>query len=220
VDIEPESSICRSGRFVRCQFLGNRNFGLLAPAGDGADITFEQCSFRAPAASARSATPRAVWPDQARMSFRECHFDGSVVNTFGSPDPAAACRFVDCQFAARGDPAYGTPYTGIALVDATGQNVRLDGCVISASTSRSILLDKGILEGSRVVHGFTGLAPGDYQASVARSRVAGTTFEERHLTSDYYIAAEGATVQSGVVVDGPRVAWARVGGPTGRIAPA
>ena len=224
VDIEPELSVCRDGRFVDCQFVANRNFGLVANIGDSRDIAFERCVFWGWSGSAAAATPVAVWPNQPGMSFRDCLVYGSVVQTYGSAVAADACRFDGCHFEDRPHPTYGIPYAGQALIETGGENVAFTGCQVVANTHRSLALvvraggqGRMTLSGCRIVHADAALPAGSYQASLTAVHLNETTFAEAGLRQPYFIAAQDVVVGPGVVVSGPHVAWQRVGGPVGPI---
>lgn len=225
LDIEPELSTCRDGRFVGCRFIGNRNFGVIADTGDAADVSFQDCTISAAAPSPTSPTPRAVWPNKPRFSFVGCRIHGSVIRAFGSADQEAACRFVECEFS---DAPYENgelPSSGLALIEASGANLSFTRCSVRATRTRSLALSGGstpgevaLLSACRIDHRFGGLPAGGYQASLDRVRVDRTVFTESGLTRPSYIAASNVALGSRVVVSGPKVAWERLDGKTGVIA--
>ena len=96
VDIEAEDSVCRNGRFVQCRFVDNGGCGLVAEAGDNADMVFERCEFI-------GTTNWSAWPRMPDFVFRDCLFVGSIVNCFADPSGRRATKFIDCRF--HGDTA-------------------------------------------------------------------------------------------------------------------
>jgi hypothetical protein len=224
VDIEAELSVCRDGRFTDCRFVANRNFGLVADTGDSRDIAFERCVFSGWRGSPVAATPVALWPNKPGMSFRDCQIYGSLVQTFGSPAAADACRFDGCHFEDRPDPTYGIPYAGVALIETGGENVSFSNCQVIANTHRSMALvtraagqGRMMISGCRIVHRDASLPPDAYQASFDAVRLSDTTFEESGLSRPYFIAVHDVTLGGGVQVAGPHVAWQAAGGRVGSI---
>jgi len=223
LDIEPENSICRDGTFTRCDFIGNRGFGVVAASGDSADIRFRNCVIWGAAALRPGETPHAIWPNRPGMRFEGCKIYGSVVNVFGrSSGPATS--FNRCLFEDRAHPEYGVPYVGgVALVQAQGAGISFLNSRITASTSRSIVLGSpdptalASLADCVVMHRHRELPASSYQAALSHVMISNTRFEEQELTRPYYIAAEGVKVAGDIRVDGPHTAWQHVGGPTGLI---
>lgn len=230
VDIEPEDAICRDAAFTRCEFVGNRGFGLIANVGDTRGVLCKDCTFWAPPPSRGGGLPRALWPNRPEMHFVDCRIYGSVVQTFGSPHPHEACRFVSCRFEDR-QLAPGPAFSGVALIESGGENVLYETCEVVAYATRSFAFEPRNgqagphLRGCRVTHGYKGLASGGYQASLYAASLEHTHFAEDALSGPYYIVAEKAEVGPGVVVDGPHVRWGTVNGEiggvrtTGRVAP-
>ncbi len=225
VDIEPEDSTCRDGRFVRCRFIGNRNFGVLAEAGDAADVTFQDCTISAAAPSSTSTTPRAIWPNKPLFRFVGCRIHGSVVRTYGSTNPDAACRFDDCEFSDAPLESGELPEAGLALIEVSGANVSFTRCSVRTTRMRSLALTGGstpgedaLLNECQIDHRFDGLPAGSYQASLDHVRVDRTVFTEFGLRRPSYIAATNVELVSQVYVSGPKVAWETLAGKTGVIA--
>jgi len=224
VDIEPEDSTCRDAVFTECEFNANLTFGVIANVGDAARIGFERCTFATWPGSTVAPGPRAVWPNKPGMWFEQCRIHGSVVDAYGSDSAADACRFARCSFDDTSGGADGPPYVGIAIIETGGSNVRFDQCSVQATRSRSIALGHlaqaapMIVQGCSIRHCDAVLPAGSYQASLQSVRLANTVFHESSLTNDYYIATSNVTIGGGVRVDGPHVAWERVGGQIGTIA--
>jgi hypothetical protein len=127
VDIEAELSVCRNGRFVDCQFSDNAGVGLLAEAGDIANVQFEGCTFV-------GTTNWSAWPKKPFMTFNDCTFVGALTNVFPSPTAAPATKFRNCRF--RADPALSPTgrVHGVYLADLGGgaANVVMSGCEFDA----------------------------------------------------------------------------------------
>lgn len=127
MDIEAEESVCRNGRFVECEFADNAGCGMVAEAGDIADMVFERCRFI-------GSVNWSAWPRKPGIVFNDCLFVGSIVNCHGDADPARATRFVDCRF--HGDPALSPSRKvfGPFLMDLGGgaRNVLFQRCDLRA----------------------------------------------------------------------------------------
>ncbi len=96
VDVEAENGKrVRKLSFVNCEFVNNNGPGMVADTGDSADARFESCRFV-------GTSDWAIWPRKPRFRFFKSSFVGAICNTFGSPDPADATQFHDCEF--RDDP--------------------------------------------------------------------------------------------------------------------
>lgn len=91
LDIEAEGGVCRDGRFVECEFVDNSGCGMVADSGDTADMTFIRCRFV-------GTTIWSAWPKKPGFLFRDCLFVGSIVQTYGDPNPARAAQFIGCRF--------------------------------------------------------------------------------------------------------------------------
>jgi hypothetical protein len=127
LDIEAEGSVCRNGRFVECEFSDNGGVGMVADSGDSADMVFERCKFI-------GTTSWSAWPRKPGMRFVDCLFVGSIVQTFGDPDPRRAAQFIGCRFHA--DPSLsptGAIHGGyLADLGAGATNVLMKNCSFRA----------------------------------------------------------------------------------------
>lgn len=134
LDMEAESSVCRNGYFVDCEFINNVGAGFLADSGDGADAVFERCTFV-------GTSYFAVWPKRPGLVFRDCVVAGTLVNAYPSADLSHAAQFYRCRFTT--DPLLSPTaklYNGM-LADLGGgaTNVLFDGCTFDATTSEAVL---------------------------------------------------------------------------------
>lgn len=216
VDIEAEESVCRDGRFVRCEFVDNTGPGMVADVGDGGFSRFDECVFW-------GTTFWSAWPRKPGLQFAGCRFHGSIPNPFGSPDAALATRFTRCRFEDVAHPQRGV-FRSTALVEADGDNLLFDGCTFVAHRSKALYLDgvatREIVRGCTVVHRFGGLVDGDFQSLVRGARLEDVRFVDQMPTgpaSGWYVAAEAVTVGRGVEVTGPHTRWGAPAGRVGRI---
>jgi hypothetical protein len=123
MDIEAEVKTIRNLTFTGCVFSNNSGVGMVADSGDSEGVTFDSCRFI-------GTTAWSAWPRKPRFRFDGCEFVGSIVNTFGDPDPERAAQFHDCVF--RDDPALsptGEVYTVFPIADLSEyRNVLLNRC--------------------------------------------------------------------------------------------
>lgn len=92
VDIEAELGKVRNVAFVDCDFIDNTGCGLVADAGDIADVTFSGCNFS-------GHNSQVLWPKKPRMVFDSCSIDGALVNAYGSSStPGDSTVFSNCNF--------------------------------------------------------------------------------------------------------------------------
>lgn len=123
IDIEAEDKPIRNLTFSRCVFSNNSGVGMLADSGDTEGADFVDCWFV-------GTTAWSAWPRMPRFRFDHCAFVGSIVNTFGDPDPDRAAQFHDCVFS--DDPVQsptGEVYTTWPIADLyEHMNVLLNRC--------------------------------------------------------------------------------------------
>ena len=125
IDIEAEAKPIRNLTFSRCVFSNNYGVGMLADSGDTEGADFTDCWFV-------GTTNWSAWPRKPRFRFDHCEFVGSIVNTWGDPDPDRAAQFHDCVFS--DDPALsptGEVYTISPIADLYNhKNVLLNRCLV------------------------------------------------------------------------------------------
>lgn len=123
MDIEAEDKPIRNLTFSRCVFSNNSGVGMVADSGDTEGASFADCWFV-------GTTSWSAWPRMPRFRFDHCGFVGSIVNTFGDPDPNRAAQFHDCVFC--DDPVLsptGEVYTVAPIADLSSyRNVLLNRC--------------------------------------------------------------------------------------------
>jgi hypothetical protein len=217
VDLEPERSVVRDARFVRCTFQNNAGPGLIADSGDSADVIVQDSVIWG------SSKGPAVWPRKPGLTFERCAIFGWVVNAYGSSNAAEATRFLRCRFEDRTHPTNGAPQTGNALIQISGENILLQDCSVAAQRTRSLYLDDGSsreqLRRCTVTHAYDALPEGGFQALLRGTAVEQTAFREDFANppaDPYYIAHESVAVGAGVGVEGPYLTWGS-GGPSGTI---
>jgi pectate lyase-like protein len=227
VDIEPQGTVCRDGRFENCRFEDNAGVGMLAAAGDGGYTTFVDCTFW-------GSTNYSIWCRRPYLAFEGCTVRGTAVHTYGSVVAAEATHFTSCTFADElpaGVPSgsvFRTKYLYESSVDCP--NVSWDDCTFTANQVRSIYLAgsttaPAVLTGCTFVHRSPTFSDGATQQCVIRnSTIEGTRFSEDFpaaTTTASYISRGAVTVSAGAatVVDGPLVRWGSTSGLTGTIPP-
>jgi hypothetical protein len=158
VDIEAESSICRNGMFINCEFIDNAGAGMVADQGDSADVAFHRCKFQ-------GTTVYAIWPKKPRFSFTDCLIIGQYVNPYNSTTiPEDATRFTRCVFT--DEAKYGTVYGGSMLCLTTFQyNVVYTDCTWNNTEVKVGRLDNAtIIRGTfNISAGITYVANQDWQ---------------------------------------------------------
>lgn len=201
VDIEAERhKRIRNLRFTDCRFTDNYGCGLVADSGDSADVHFAGCTFI-------GTTNWAAWPNKPGFRFDRCGFVGSLVNPFGSPDPAQATQFVDCTFS--DDP--GQSPTGKLLLRKNlsadishAQNVLFEGCKFTMNHDGILPWSAGVIWSNCEMS----------QRSAQTAHTRGTFRGVNRITGPVDISSstiEGTLVLNGRIV--PKTS--HVGGPSG-----
>lgn len=133
VDIEAESSVCRNGMFINCEFSNNTGAAMVADAGNSADVDFLRCKFV-------GQNNWAIWPKKPRFSFIDCLIVGSYVNSYTSSNPGDATKYQRCLFTDQSDYAatlYNIGSLGNNLSNSNVQtNVLYDTCTFISTRSR------------------------------------------------------------------------------------
>lgn len=145
VDIEAESSICRDGLFINCEFENNTGNGMTASAGDNADVAFNRCKFV-------GQTSWAIWPNMPRFTFTDCSIIGAYVNSYvGTREDAT--KYVRCLFSDEskyGATLYNIGSLGSQISQTAPQtNVLYDQCTVIATRSRPGRYDSAIVRDCR-----------------------------------------------------------------------
>jgi len=209
VDIEAEDSVCRNGTFEDCEFADNTGVGMVAESGDGADVSFRNCTFW-------GVTSWAIWPRKPGIAFHNCKIIGPSVNPYASPDAAKATQFLGCLFTDeqlyRG-AIYGKGKPSSMLINMTSaQNVLFDSCRVVARYQKL-----GNIGGATIrnctFEQKTGaeLLPDKDWTLILR----GCTLESDRFIDAiaqppahaYYISVTGDAIESGVEVVSPRGKW-------------
>jgi hypothetical protein len=216
VDIEAEESVCRNGRFIRCEMVNNAGPGMVADVGDGGHSTFESCLFW-------GTTFWSAWPRRPALRFADCRFHGSVPNPFGNRDPRLATQFVRCHFEDRPYQAHGV-YRSTALLEADGDNLLIDGCRFVANATKGVYIDgsgtREIVRDTTITHRHAGVPDGDFQSLLRGSELQNVRFVDEQPArprTGWYISVDSLRVGPGVEVTGPHTGWGRPSGPRGRI---
>jgi hypothetical protein len=206
LDIEAEDSVCRDGTFIRCEFLNNAGCGVVAGSGDGGYTTFKDCTLW-------GTTAWALWNTKPGMKFESCKLYGSIVHAYASSNsPGLATQYTHCHFEDKEHPQYGVYRQGTVVThDGNAANVRFEHCEIVANEVKGVWLVGGaILRDCRITHRNTHVADHDFQSLFRGGDIEDTCFLDEfpeHFTNQYYIVAEGVTVGTNVLVQGPCVRW-------------
>jgi hypothetical protein len=127
-DIEAESSVCRQGMFVNCEFANNSGVAMTADSGDSADVSFHECKFF-------GTTNYSVWPAKPRFSFTRCTFSGMALANYAAANPEDGTMFSECYFSPdvtySGNPVVFQTYT----IDASGTNAKFLRCQFITRTA-------------------------------------------------------------------------------------
>lgn len=134
VDVEAESSVCRNGRFIECEFIDNAGVGFVTPKGAVANMLLERCKII-------GTTSWATWTPNPGVVFRDCLIAGNVIHTHADPDPRQATQFLSCRF--DDDPKLsptGKLHGGeLANMGNGGTNVMFSDCTFTARTPQRAL---------------------------------------------------------------------------------
>jgi hypothetical protein len=160
LDIEAESSVCRNGLFLNCEFKDNVGLGVVADSGDSANVTFINCKVV-------GTTNYATWTRKPRYVFEDCLIAGTIVNPHGSAtDPASATKYIRCTVTDEASFG-GAPY-GNYLIDTGGAvNAFFDSCRVVSTRSRLCYGNNGIFKNCQMtITAGTGFVPNQGEAAV------------------------------------------------------
>lgn len=135
VDVEAESSICRNGMFLECEFADNSGAGLVShSASDNANFSAHRCRFI-------GTTTWALWPNNPGWKFYDSVIAGGMTNPYNDDaDPDKSAQFYNCRFT--GDTSlsetgtlYVNNYTVAEFTAATAlfQNCHFDDAAATGS---------------------------------------------------------------------------------------
>jgi hypothetical protein len=217
-DIEAELSVCRNGYLEDCEFINNRNTGMVSDSGDGGHTKFVNCLFWATGDEGCFA----IWCRKPGLKFEDCKVYGSGVHAYGSDDPEMATSFLRCTFEdkpwtnGKVSRSAGQLYT----VDGAGNNVSWKDCTFIANTVRSVWIKANkdarvTLDGCTFIHKYGDLEDKEYQAILTGVVIKGCKFEEDFQTvsgASYWLQTADSIVEQGdegseTVVHGPQVRW-------------
>ena len=191
LDIEAESSVCRNGLFLNCEFKDNVGLGVVADSGDSANVTFINCKVV-------GTTNYATWTRKPRFVFQDCLIAGTIVNPHGSAtDPASATKYIRCTVT--DEVSFGgTPY-GNYLIDTGGaDNAFFDSCRVVSTRSKLCYGNNGIFQNCQMtLTAGTGFIVNQGEAAVFQdATLIDNTFIENITTNPpadaYYIYAPNA----------------------------
>jgi len=210
VDIEAEDSVCRGGKFVKCEFINNGNTALVADSGDGGYSTFENCLFWGTSSS-------SLFINKPAMSFDHCQIYGTVNHSVGSLDDASlATKFTNCHFEDLEHPQYGV-YRGNYLLELdmyNGGNVTIDHCTIVANDIHSIWITNELnvpsyIKNTEIIHKKQ-IENHDFIANFKHVSLENVQFMEEYpsdLTDIYYINLDEVEVGNCVTSENQHVKW-------------
>ena len=202
LDIEAESSVCREGLFLNCEFINNVGLGVVSDSGDGGYSTFKNCTIW-------GTTNWSIWPRKPHMVFEDCYIFGSAVNVYGSADPLEATKFIRCHFEDKALPEAGV-YNNTALVIFYGDNVLLDGCTFIANNIKGLYIDgtgsKEIIKNCTITHKWAPPTDHDFLSLIRGSILENVTFLEDlgETPNQYAIELQGVTALGNCSVSGPK----------------
>lgn len=220
LDIEAENSVCRDGYFEDCEFINNGGCAMVADSGDGGYTKFVRCTFW-------GVSNWSLWSAKPGLVYEDCTIYGTAVHGYSSPNAGLATRYVRCHFE---DKDYGTNgvYRSAAVIEcaSVGDNITYEDCTVIANHTRSFWFDSGagrkFVRGCRIVHRDR-RANQDFVALFRGAHIENTHLGEDYppgTTERYSIEAQGVTVGTNVVVDGPVCRWGNWSwGKTGLIQP-
>jgi len=206
IDIEPEVSVCRDGRFVNCQFINNNGCAIVADSGDGGYTEFINCTIW-------GTTMWSVWASKPGLKFEDCTIHGSIVHGVGSDDPDLATQYRRCHFE---DVDYQDKgcYRSTALVIHSGDNVLFEDCAIIANKTKACYVDypnHEIFRRCRITHRWTDAPDHTFQSIFRGSHLEEVSFFESFdpASADkrFSIIADGVTIGAGNHVAGPQTKW-------------
>lgn len=217
LDIEAESSVCRDGLFIECEFVNNAGCGVVADSGDGGYSRFIRCTVW-------GTTTWSIWARKPAMVFDDSFIYGSIVHGFGSPDAAQATQFRRCHFEDREYPEFGV-FRAAAMAEISGaDNLLFEDCTFIANKTRALYVDgsttRELIRGCTIVH--RDASPREFASLIRGAKIETTQFLEQYPAGakvSTFIVADDVEVGPGLNVAGPQCAWGHPPGATGVVPP-
>jgi hypothetical protein len=193
LDVEAESSVCRNGLFLNCEFKDNAGSGVIADSGDSANVAFVGCKVVA-------TTNFAIGSNKPGFVFQDCFIAGLVHSLYGSTtNPASATKYIRCTITDEAKFCGSTALINAYLVDTAGSsNAFFDNCRMVATRSRLCFANNGILKNCHMtLTTGTELMPNYAEAAILNNAtLVDNTFVENITTNPpadaYSISAAGA----------------------------
>lgn len=128
VDIEAEVGPNSGGRFIRCNFIGNKGCGMVSDVGKNSDCIFTGCTFW-------GTSTYAVWVKMPAFRFINCNIYGGFVHGYDAQKDEEATTFSNCSFEDK--PYKNEPAFGAFLIESDGaRRMRFEGCTFTANRAK------------------------------------------------------------------------------------
>lgn len=208
LDIEAESSVCRGGLAVNCEFVNNVGCGVVADSGDGGHTTFQRSLFWG------TGGGPAVWARKPNMVFEDCTIYGDVLAYNGAANKREGTHFLRCHIEDRDHPTFGAVYRSGFLINFNGGNcLQIEDTEIIANACKTVFIVSppaitaaSHVRRTRVVCKNAGYAAADFQVLWSGVVLEHVEIVDAFTTAvpspPFYVelGSNGVVVERGVVV--------------------
>jgi hypothetical protein len=209
LDIEAEESVCRGGRFIKCEFENNTGVGMVSDSGDGGFSTFENCSFW-------GTTNYPIWVNKPGIKFTDCNIYGSFLVAYGDVNPDLASQFINCHFEDLSHPYFGVyidpelPY--LMHLWEPGNNISFTSCSFTANHCKSVKVTLGnfYFDNCTFTHSDTAQAENESVCILETSNIYNSTFVDEFpdgFNKTYWVQTDSTNVGDCVYMTGKNVKW-------------
>lgn len=133
IDIEPEGSVCKNGKFINCKFINNFNSGLISDRGetvvkDCYNMNFINCKF---SQSAENGYVTFLSGHANSFQFNNCQFYGLSLNAVVAQSEIEAAKYNSCIFQDCYNGAKAWNSINNYLIQCLGTHTVIDNCVFN-----------------------------------------------------------------------------------------
>ncbi len=209
LDIEAETSVCRGGKFIDCEFINNSGEGMVSHSGDGGFSTFENCTFW-------GTTNYPIWANRPGLIFNNCNIYGTFLVAFGDVDPEMATKFNNCNFEDLLHPEFGV-YVDPELpflihLWEPGNNISFSDCQFIANNCKSVKVTLGnfYFDNCTFTHRYTELDEAEPICVLETTTITNSSFIDdfpQGFNKTYWVQTDNTKVGECVFMTGEHVKW-------------
>ncbi len=209
LDIEAETSVCRGGKIIDCEFINNSGEGMVSHSGDGGFSTFENCTFW-------GTTNYPIWANKPGLEFDNCNIYGTFLVAFGDVEPALATKFNNCNFEDLPHPEFGVyinpEFPFLMHLWEPGNNITFSDCQFIANNCKSVkvVLGSFLFDNCTFTHRYTELDDDKPICILETSTITNSSFIDdfpQGFNKNYWVQTDNTNVGDCVFMTGEHVKW-------------